>query len=146
MARQFRIAMASAMSAALVLVSACATAPMTAPAPARLDEHGWRLQGWSISSLDSSDFLITAQFADGRVSGRSGVNTYSGTYTLGPGSSLTFGPMALTRMAGPEPAMRAENLFHRMLADTRSYRFDAGRLVLLDDGGNERLIFSPSDE
>jgi heat shock protein HslJ len=150
MASHSRIALASALSAALVLVAACATSPTPiadpVTAPARLDDHAWRLEGWSISSLKASDFAITAQFADGRVAGRSGVNTYSGTYALGPGSGLTFGPMAMTRMAGPEPAMRAEGVFHKLLADTRSYRLDAGRLVLLDDGGNERLIFSRTDD
>ena len=150
MASLSRIAMASALSAVLVLVAACATTPtstpMTTPAPDPLDGHAWQLRAWSISSLNASDFAITARFADGRVSGRSGVNTYSGSYAPGPGSSLSFGPMALTRMAGPEPAMRAENAYQALLADIRAYRMEADRLVLLDGAGNERLVFSASGD
>jgi hypothetical protein len=38
----------------------------------------WRLTEWTLSSLNPRDFDITAEFADGKVSGHGGVNSYGG--------------------------------------------------------------------
>lgn len=101
----------------------------------------WRLTGWTLSSLNPADFTITAQFAPGRISGRSGVNSYSGSVKVGPGSAFATGTLAGTKMAGPEPAMRAESAYLTLLAQARSWeRTDRG-LTLKDGGGNESLIF-----
>ena len=106
-----------------------------------LDGTRWRLTEWTLSSLDARDFEITAEFADGKISGRGGVNSYGGPYTLGSRQSFKVGQLASTQMAGPEPAMRAEGAYLTLLGQARSYRVEAGRLTLLDAGGNESLIF-----
>jgi heat shock protein HslJ len=125
--------------AALFAIGSCATTTPTAPP--RLDDTSWRLAAWSISSMKSTDFEITARFGDGGVAGRSAVNTYRANVVLGPGNALAIGPIATTKMAGPEPAMRAEHAYLKLLADARSYRIDGNRLTLFDAGGNERLAF-----
>ena len=107
-----------------------------------LDGTHWRLTGWTLSSLDPADFTITAQFADGRISGNSGVNSYTGTFRVGPGDAVSIGPVAGTRMAGPEPAMRAEGAFLTLLGEARSFRIAASKLTLLDANGAESLLFS----
>ena len=126
----------SALLALGALLAACATMPVP-----RLDGTTWRLSAWSVASLRADEFEITARFADGRVSGRSAVNTYTGAATIGPGNAIAFGPMASTRMAGPEPAMRAEGIYLRLLGDARSWSIDDARLTLRDAGGNDRLVF-----
>jgi heat shock protein HslJ len=108
---------------------------------AELEGTQWKLTEWTLSSLDARDFEITAQFADGTISGRSGVNSYGGTYTVGSRQSFKVGSIASREMAGPEPAMRAEDAYLTLLGQARSYRVEAGRLTLLDAGGNESLIF-----
>src|SRR5665647_2194470 len=70
-----------ALSAALLSVAECGGSGSDAPT---LDGSAWRLTGWTLSPLDPNDFTITAQFADGEISGDSAVNTYSGPYTAGP--------------------------------------------------------------
>jgi heat shock protein HslJ len=102
----------------------------------------WRLTGWTLSSLSPAGFTITAAFADGRISGRSGVNSYGGPYEAGSGSSFSVGRLASTRMAGPEPAMRAEGAYMTLLAQARSYEVREDRLTLFDAGGNESLLFA----
>ena len=102
----------------------------------------WRLTGWTLSSLSPAGFTITAAFADGRISGRSGVNSYGGPYEAGSGSSFSVGRLASTRMAGPEPAMRAEGAYMTLLAQARSYEVREDRLTLFGAGGNESLIFA----
>ena len=125
---------------AVAFLAGCATTT------ARLEGSEWRLTAWSVSSLRSTDFPITARFADGGISGRSAVNTYRGSATLGPGSSISFGPLATTRMAGPEPAMRAEGVYLDLLSRVASYRIDDDRLTLFDAKGNELLVFDRSGQ
>jgi len=111
-----------------------------------LDETSWRLTEWTLSSLNPADFAITAQFADGRISGHSGVNTYGGPYKLGPGGVFSTGSLACTEMAGPEPAMRAEAAYLELLPQAKWYKMDDGKLTLYDKGGNESLVFEAASE
>ena len=111
----------------------------TAPQP--LEGTKWRLAGWSASSLDPASFEITADFADGRISGRAAVNTYKGTYGVGAADSFSTGDIARTEMAGPEPAMRAEGIYFALLAKCAKYEMGSSGLILSDAGGNQQLIF-----
>jgi heat shock protein HslJ len=87
-----------------------------------LEGTQWRLTEWTLSSLSPRDFDITAEFADGKVSGHGGVSSYGGPYTLGPRHAFSVGQLASTQMAGPEPAMRAEGAYFKLLGQARSYR------------------------
>ena len=109
---------------------------------ASLDGASWRLNGWTLNSLDPAAFTITASFAGGRISGTSAVNTYGGSYKAGPGDAFRVDQLASTEMAGPEPAMRAETAYITLLAAARTYRVSGGRLTLYDAGGNASLIFA----
>jgi heat shock protein HslJ len=107
-----------------------------------LEGTKWKLSGWTLSSLDPAGFTITADFADGRISGTSAVNSYGGPYKAGLGNAFAAGPLSSTLMAGPEPAMRAEQAYTKLLGDAKSYRVEGARLTLYDANGNESLIFS----
>jgi heat shock protein HslJ len=106
-----------------------------------LDGSAWRLTGWKLSSLDPNDFTITAQFADGKISGHSAVNTYGGPYTAGPGAAFSVGDLAATEMAGPAAAMQAEQAYLALLGEARSFKRSGDRLTLFDQHGNALLIF-----
>lgn len=128
--------------AALVTVLAaagCGGSESTAPT---LSGTSWHLTEWTLSSLDPTDFTISAQFADGKISGTSAVNNYSGAYTEGPGDVFAVGDLASTMMAGPEPDMRAETAYLELLSQARSYKVDGDGLTLFDQNGNESLIFT----
>lgn len=101
----------------------------------------WRLSAWSVSSLVPSDFAITAQFTDEQISGSAAVNNYSGPYSASSDGGFAVGSLAATMMAGPEPAMRAESTYLRLLEQAREYRMETTELTLLDANGNEILIF-----
>lgn len=111
-----------------------------------LEGPGWKLTGWSVSSLDPAEFTITATFADGQISGNSAVNTYGGSYKTGPGDAFKVGEIASTLMASEEPAMRAESAYMTLLQDARSFSLTDGELTLYDEGGNESLIFAATGE
>jgi heat shock protein HslJ len=128
-----------------VLVAAFATAVTACGGsgadPRTLDGTSWRLSGWTLSSLAPDQFTITAAFADGKISGKSAVNTYGGPYTTGPGGAFSVGQLASTEMAGPEPAMRAEQAYMTLLTQAASYKLAGDTLTLYDKNGNESLIF-----
>jgi len=110
-----------------------------------LDGTAWRLTGWSVNSLNPADFAITARFEDGKISGQSAVNSYSGTYKVGTGSSFGVGPIATTLMAGPEPSMRAETAYLKLLRETETCKVTGTKLTLYDAGGNESLVFMSTE-
>jgi heat shock protein HslJ len=132
------LATLAALSVVLLAVAGCGGSSE----PATLDGTSWRLVGWSLSSMSPEDFTITAQFADGKISGKSAVNNYMGSYTQGPGDAFSVGEIAGTMMAGPEPEMRAESAYLKLLAEAKSHALKDGGLTLLEGGGNESLIFA----
>ena len=111
-----------------------------------LDGTQWKLTGWTLNSLNPSDFTITVKFTNGQVAGSSGVNTYSGAYKLGPGNAFSVGQVASTLMAGPEPAMRAETAYLAFLGQAKSYSITGATLTLYDKGGNQSLIFESTSK
>ena len=129
------------LAAISVVVLAVAGCGGSGSEPATLVGTSWSLSGWTLSSLDPNDFTITAEFAEGKISGKSAVNTYFGPYTEGPGDAFSVGELAGTMMAGPEPDMRAEGAYLKLLSEAKSYKLDGGGLTLFDQNGNESLIF-----
>jgi len=124
----------------LITVALCATGGCSGPRVS-LDGTQWKLTEWTLSSLNPADFAITATFAEGRISGNSGVDSYGGPYTLGPDDAFSTGSITSTAMAGPEDAMRAEGAYLTLLGQAKSYKMADDVLTLYDEGGNESLIF-----
>jgi heat shock protein HslJ len=83
---------------------------------------------------------------DGQVYGTGGVNRLRGTWSAEQGV-LTFGPLAVTRMAGtPEHAAR-ERAVLDLLSGAPRYTVADGELVLTDDEGRvSRLLPAPAEE
>jgi heat shock protein HslJ len=129
--------------AAILLIAVLGTAGCWSSADDThvLDGTSWRLTGWTVSALQPDDFTITAKFADGRISGSSGVNAYGGPYVAGPGEAFSVGDLAVTAMGGSGPAMRAEQTFLTLLEAARSFRQNGSRLTLFDKQGNASLVF-----
>jgi putative lipoprotein len=93
-----------------------------------------RLEGseWGVTGEDKP-FI---QFgSNGRVSGSSGCNRFTGTYEITEDGSIKIGPIASTRMACPESAMAAEAKFFAMLDDVRSFERTQTSLALRSADG-----------
>ena len=143
----------------LVAMAGCAHGGGSAKSNS-LDGTRWKLTEWAPSSPSRADstitlspvrlspvrVTITADFAGGQISGTSGVNTYSGSYKVGPGDAFSVGPLASTLIAGPEPAMRAERAYMELLTEARSYKMAAGTLTLYDAAGNASLVFAAASQ
>jgi heat shock protein HslJ len=72
----------------------------------------------------------------GLVAGYSGVNQYSGGYTM-ESDLPEFGPIRMTMMAGPPEAMELESDFMKALESMTGWRIADGALYLL---GGETII------
>jgi heat shock protein HslJ/uncharacterized membrane protein len=82
---------------------------------------------------------VTLEFRDGRASGRSGCNRYTGSYTLS-GEGLSFGRMAATMMLCPEALMNLERDFLDALSRVTRFDIDpTGALLLI--AGDETVVF-----
>lgn len=97
--------------------------------------------GWTLVELDGEPVEIAADeltptlvldLEEARVTGSGGVNRLTGHFALS-GSELRFGPLATTRMAGPESAMQREAAFLAALERVTSYALEGRTLTLLAD-------------
>lgn len=107
-----------------------------------LDHTSWTLTEWGEGTGVPESVIITAEFADGKLYGTSGVNRYNCSVTTdGPGV-VSFGPVMSTMMAGPELSMASEQVFIRRLEAATGYRLGEAQLVLTDAAGADSLSFT----
>ncbi|HET7794062.1 MAG TPA: META domain-containing protein [Rhizobacter sp.] len=118
-------------------------------------DTGWPLEGtyWRLSSLQGKvvtgpaggrEANLVLEPASRRAAGYSGCNRFTGSYEL-RGSALRIGQVAGTRMACLD-GMEQEQAFLKVLGSASSWRVDAGRLQLMDEGGNALAEFTSGSE
>jgi heat shock protein HslJ len=109
-----------------------------------LDGVTWRLT--QVAQTDGAlhpvpdSIEATATFANGAISGSSGCNRYTTSYTVNNGK-LTIGLAAATMMACPEPQAVIEQSLMAALAATRAYKIEDGQLIWLDAEGQKIATF-----
>ena len=97
----------------------------------------WELLAIDGEAVTRGDSPLLVTFGhDGRVSGSTGVNQLTASYSL-THDYLTFGPLATTRRAGPPELMEQEHRIVASLAGMCSYRLDARTLSI--DGPQGRV-------
>lgn len=128
--------------AAALFIAACAPQPAVKPGTSALPPlagTNWRAEDIAGSGVvDNAE--VTAAFADGRISGRAGCNSYNGTYQQS-GNTLKLGPLAMTRRACVPALMDVEGRFLAVLGGVSSGSLDAtGALVLRAADGRTVLL------
>jgi heat shock protein HslJ len=119
------------------LLAGCCRIPATP-----LEGPTWRLTSTGDPASGASDARappVTARFEGGRVSGFSGCNRFTASYTR-DGETLTVGSLAGTLMACPEPRMAIEKGFQDALAGTHRVAISGTRLTLTRASGSP-LVF-----
>ena len=77
--------------------------------------------------------------ADGRVSGRGGVNQFGGSFRVAD-DTIEFGEMMQTLMAGPPEAMEQEQRFLDALSGNRAWSISRdGRVLTVGDARLRRV-------
>jgi heat shock protein HslJ len=90
------------------------------------------------------DTRVTAEFGDdATISGSSGCNTYSGTYSV-DGTSLSIGPLATTRLACDEPVMEQEQAYLEALQAATQFELTTERLTLRNDEDATQVDYLPA--
>ena len=94
------------------------------------------LGDWTLRSINGQLPQGTEQMSlsfskTGRVNGFSGVNLFFGPVTWLGAKSVRFGPLAMTKMAGPEPLMKQEHFYMALLQEVDSVRVKMDPLELL---------------
>ncbi|KAF5031880.1 META domain protein [anaerobic digester metagenome] len=110
----------------------------------------WVLEAYSTGGDAVSSVLagttITANFADGNVTGNAGCNHYGGQYSL-DGATLSVSSVYSTLMYCETPGvMEQEGRFMGLLANVSSYRVEGDRLILTDTEGTDVLFFVQAPE
>jgi heat shock protein HslJ len=85
---------------------------------------------------------LTATFTADMVSGSSGCNTFTGSYTL-DGINVTIGPLASTMMACEQPAMDQETAFLTALQTPSSVEQHGASVWLRDSNGATQVTLGP---
>jgi heat shock protein HslJ len=102
---------------------------------------------WLLQRLGDVEVIADAQptltFANaGQVSGNSSCNHFSGRARI-DGTSIAFGPLAVTRMACAERIMRQEQQYLDALARTQRFELRDTQLLVFTTAGPEPLRFAP---
>jgi len=114
------------------------------PSGGGLEGVRWTLDSYSSGGRTKSvpqGASVDALFERGKVSGRSGVNTYSGPYEVS-GSDLTIGRLATTMMAGPPELMDLEKEYLANLEKVATSEAGADILTLFGRDGARLLSYS----
>ena len=99
-------------------------------------------------AIEAVDWYVgeaSLRLEDGRLSGTGGINRVTGVYGV-EGSSLEFGPIATTKVAGPPERMDRECRFLADLARVVRWSIDNGQLVLEDAAGTVVLRLRSGSE
>lgn len=119
--------------AAMLVVTGCTTGAGSG----ELAGREWKLV-WvdGFSTMPSGVATPTLTFGtDGRLSGNTGCNSASASYTV-EGDRLSISALITTKRACIESAgQELEQAYVRAIEATRRYRIEGGELQLLDDGG-----------
>jgi heat shock protein HslJ len=125
--------------AGLVLLAACAPSTSLQAAAADLTGPFWALSTLMDKAVASNTGISIQFTSDGKVSGSSGCNRYSGTYTVSGNNMQISSPLATTRMACAQDVMDQENAYLKALGDVKSYAVSGDQLAL-KDGSNKALL------
>lgn len=129
---------------ALSLLVACDAKPPASTETATMTQENDPLTGtsWQVEDIAGGGVIdgskATVQFPEpGRVAGNASCNRYMGGYERDD-ASLTFGNLAGTMMACPEPLMAEEQRFHQAMGQVTGWRIDpqTDRLHLVDEAGD----------
>jgi heat shock protein HslJ len=127
---------------ALAACSSSSGASAPAPsAPATLPGTIWTVVSVGGEFVDATNPPTMDFAADGALSGTTGCNQFSGTYTV-DGSKLTVSPLTMTMMLCEGPVGDGEALFAPAIQGATAWAIDADGNLLLSGAGD--ILAKPS--
>ena len=115
--------------------------PEAAPPQNPLANTNWKLHGMNMNEVPLPRSSITIRFgADGSLSGNSGCNDYSGSYTVN-GDALSVGPLAGTGALCDDEIDMQEQRYLAILQSAATFEMSRNLLIIKDATGQEVLRF-----
>lgn len=106
--------------------------PTAVATPVPLEGPTWQYQ----NALPGT--AITATFRDGRISGSSGCNEYSGSFSVS-GQAIAIGPLGTTTLTCPQPAQDQETQYLAALQSAVEYEIEGNELRIDCQVGDQRI-------
>jgi heat shock protein HslJ len=135
-----KILFASMLLLTSVIVLAACSSGKTTPS---LSGTKWKLVSYGpiSSQIPAAEGIDTSlQFgADGQVNGNMGCNSFGGEYTQ-KDNQITFGALASTLMACPEPQMSQEGAAFAILTGSVNFTIDGDMLTIVEASGKNELV------
>ena len=103
----------------------------------------WRLHRLNFDQEPLVDVTISAEFAEGTVSGTGGCNSYSADVTSSGSQLLAVGPVTVSAMACDDELGKLEADYLAALQSATDWRFYPGQLAIgyLTTGGDQATLF-----
>lgn len=104
---------------------------------------------WTVTEMGGTPLVegtsITAQFADGKIGGSAGCNSYGGTYEITT-EGVTISDLNSTMMACTDPGvMEQEQQFLEYIQNIQSIEVGTNQLIIKSADGAD-IIFVPAGE
>ena len=135
----------SRLATASLLVSLALLLMLTACAAKTDDSAKLSANAWKVASLGGTAVTpaapLTAEFSAGKISGSTGINRFSGSYTTQPGNLISIQPGPMTLAAGSPQAMALQTAYVKALTDAKAYTVDDSKLTLSDSAGTALVTF-----
>ena len=126
-----------------ILIVSCSSSKMAARANRPLYEKTWVLSYINGKKVEPGESGKTPQLqfskADGKLTGNTGCNNLTGTFSISGDGAMKFGALATTRMACLGPNL--ENVFTAVINRTNKFAV-SNTLLLLYDNESLLAIFS----
>jgi putative lipoprotein len=135
------VALAATIAAGCSVDGPIADVPSGPSQAATLRGTSWVLQDVGGAPALSNVEATLAFADDGGVSGRASCNQFSGRATISDGS-ITFGPLAATRMACAEPIMQQEQHYLDALGKANRFELRGTSLLIFSTGSAQPLQFA----
>jgi heat shock protein HslJ len=116
-----------------------AAAPADAPADETKLTGDWKLVKLGDEAVPADADITLSVTAEGKLAGSTGVNRFFGGFD-DTGKKL-FGPLGMTRRAGPPDETARETAFTKALDEVTRFTIEKDQLTLLA-GDKPRLVFS----
>ena len=127
---------------AVLMLAACnggSTTPSPSPTPpAAVPQALTPGSQWILVGPAALGKEVTITFANGEVTGKAAVNTYSAPFTATEAGSIDIGPITSTEIGGSPAQMAAEQAYFAALERAQAYDSDEVQLTLR--AGDEALV------
>lgn len=105
---------------------------------------------WILTQLNGqpalADVSVTLEFADGRLGGSDGCNSFGGGYQVEDGQLKVDPNMVSTLMACADEIMQQASAYTAVLLQSPAFQVEAGQLTLLGEDGAALAVFAAQSQ